>query len=117
MKLDRIYKSLAKWLIQTKGMIAVFLSVPLLSGCAGALRKILAIGDHGVEKFVRGKGGAVVFFVSAAIGVYLLAMRGQSAADTTKRRLFGAILFGLGVSIMLIRYWLSFHYVGRQTPY
>lgn len=90
-----------------------------LSGCGGVLHRFLSMGDYGVEKFIRGAGGIIVFLSSGVVGAMLLfaTSAARSTDETAKRKMIGVILLIIGVYIMFLRFYLNFHYAGRKTPY
>lgn len=90
-----------------------------LCGCGRTFRKVMAIGDYGVEKFIRGKGGALAYVLFAVFGAILLFVtnRSRSNEEMVFRKRLGIVFIVIGVTIMFIRNYLAFYYVGRKTPY
>ncbi len=96
----------------------LILALTNLTGCV-MVRRFLSLGDYGVEKFIRGRGGAVTYLVCGVFGALLLFVtnRSRSSDDMIARKRIGLVLLLVGIFIMLIRNYLAFYYVGRKTPY
>lgn len=103
--------------VTLRNLAFAFLVVQL-SGCV-AIRQVMAIGDYRVEKFTRGRGGALMAAVCLLVGGFMVIAtnNARGSEDIRNRRLIGLGLLFFGAWVMFIRIYLNFYYQGRNTPY